>query len=140
MSQARLELKSFATSLYRARVDKGWSQSELARRIWGSIKDARGYDVARNRDLISSYERGRSAPSRENLEQLATALGLTPEQLAPDLAAPDVEKSMPAISMTMVEGRPDKVVLQVNKITTLGVAAKVIALLSEDEEKVRPGE
>lgn len=49
--------------------------------IWGTTKDKRGYDVARNRDRIGHYLRGNSYPDRENLLKLADALGIAPKRL-----------------------------------------------------------
>jgi len=59
------------------------SGSDLARAIWGSTPDPRGYDVAKNRDTIWRYEKGKSRPSRKNLIVLATALRVLPEDIDP---------------------------------------------------------
>jgi transcriptional regulator with XRE-family HTH domain len=70
-------------------LKQGLSASEVARRVWGSTKDKRGYDVARNRDRIGHYLAGTSYPEPENLQLLADALGLPIEDLAIDPADPD---------------------------------------------------
>lgn len=57
------------------------SASEVARRVWGTMKDSRGYEVARNRDRIGHYLSGTSYPEQANLEALAQAVGLSVEDL-----------------------------------------------------------
>jgi transcriptional regulator with XRE-family HTH domain len=77
------------------------SNSALARRIWGTTKDARGYDVSRNRDRISAYLSGDSLPNRDTRPKLAAALGLTEvelfgvEPLPPEAAKPAREVRPP---------------------------------------------
>jgi hypothetical protein len=58
------------------------TSSELAHRVWGTVKDTRGYDVARNRDRIGQYLRGKSYPTPENLQGIAKALGVPEAELA----------------------------------------------------------
>jgi len=72
----------FAEQLAAAMKEQGLNASEVARRIWGTKKDRRNYDVARNRDRIGHYLSGRSYPEPENLRKLAEALGIPVEQLA----------------------------------------------------------
>lgn len=126
---------TFKERLYQARVAQGWSQSDLARKIWGTYTDGRGYETARNRDRISSYERGKSVPERQNLDALAEALEVSPEELAPDVLA-DIAATgrgaAPAVQMTMMEGQPDLVHLQVDVVTKLSTASQIIKILSDD--------
>jgi transcriptional regulator with XRE-family HTH domain len=74
------------SKLIAAREAKGWSQSDLARAIWGQIPSSRGYPVARNRDRISVYEKGLNSPSPRNLKRLADALGVAPADLLDGVA------------------------------------------------------
>lgn len=120
-------LQAFAHDLHEARQRKGWSQSDLARRMWGERTDERGYKVARNRDLISVYEKGKAAPTRDNLEKLAKVLGTTVDALAPGL----LSESAPAVQMTVIEGHPDKVRLLVNTTVPFQLASQIVALLSQ---------
>jgi len=131
----RLELQSFARRLHELMVAKGFSQSDLAREVWGKVTDARGYPVAQNRDLISSYLKGRSVPGPGNMEKIAETLGVTVTELAPDATAAAVDRAHPAVSMSMVAGHADKTHLQVNQLVPLDVAAKIIALLSESAKR-----
>ncbi len=59
----------------------GITPSEIARRIWGTAKDKRGYDVARNRDRIGHYLAGTSYPTEVNLQKLADVLNMPIETL-----------------------------------------------------------
>jgi len=47
----------FAEQLAAAMKEQGLNASEVARRIWGTKKDRRNYDVARNRDAGAAHQR-----------------------------------------------------------------------------------
>ena len=72
---------TFADWLRSAMAAKGWNASDLAREMWGTITDTRGQVVARNRDRIGTYLKGRSYPSPETLTKLSAALGEPPGNL-----------------------------------------------------------
>lgn len=127
----RIEADNFARRLYELMTTQGMSQSDLARAIWGTKKDPRGYDVAKNRDRISAYVRGASIPDPQNMAKLADALGVPVDELAPDVAVDAVSRENPEIALTAVAGHPDKVHLQVYKLVPMGTAVKIIALLDE---------
>jgi transcriptional regulator with XRE-family HTH domain len=131
--RAAIMSDNFARRLMRAREAKGWSQSDLARLVWGTEKNSDGYIVAKSRGRISAYENGDATPTKNNLAALAKALGMTPEELGPELVSEEIAGStQQAISMTMVQDQPDKVHLLVNVLTSLEVASKVVGLLSTD--------
>jgi transcriptional regulator with XRE-family HTH domain len=131
----RLEIQSFARKLHNLMIAKGLSQSDLARAIWGKTQDVRGFDVAKNRDRISQYLKGLSVPEPTNMAKLAKELGVTVAELAPDATAAAVDRANPAVSMTMIAGHADKTHLQINQLVHLKTAAKIMALLSEDENR-----
>lgn len=108
------------------------TQSDLARAIWGSTTDRRGYEVAKNRDRISVYLKGNAIPDPVNMRKLADSLGVKEEDLAPDIVASAVERENPEMAMAMAPGHPDKCFLQINKLVPLTKAAKVISLLADD--------
>jgi len=85
-ARLRLELELFASRLAYFREARGWSQSDLAREVWGEIETKAGRRVAKNRDMISTYEMGKSWPDPHNLIKIAAALEVDVEELAP--AAP----------------------------------------------------
>ena len=69
------------------REAKNWSQSDLARRIWGSQTNQRtGRVGAKGRDNIFRWEKG-AHPDSSNLKLLADALGVAPTDLC-DAPAP----------------------------------------------------
>lgn len=132
----QLELEQFANRLHALRTAKGWSQSDLAREIWGEIELASGKRAAKNRDRISSYEMGKGWPDPHNLKALAKALDVSPEELAPDIVGATVEHQFPEIALTSVAGHLDKVMLRVNKLVSFETATRVMALLSEPSTHV----
>jgi transcriptional regulator with XRE-family HTH domain len=79
----QLARDEFAARLQTAMDAKGWSQSDLARRCFGTVKDSRGYNAAKGRDRISAYLNGISLPEKRTVKQLAAALGVKPDELLP---------------------------------------------------------
>lgn len=128
-------MASFARRLHHLMLEKGLSQSDVARSMWGTIQDGRGYDVAKGRDRISEYVRGQSIPEPRNLKKLAEVLDVTVEQLAPDLAAASVDRADPELSLTVVTGQADKVHLKVNRLLPLSIASQIVALISGSDER-----
>src|ERR1700678_1363651 len=57
--------ESFGSVVRRARVQKGWDQAELARRL-GTVRQ----------QAVSGWERGSSRPKRAVVAQLAELLGM----------------------------------------------------------------
>lgn len=129
----RLYTATFAKRLRDLRMTKNMSKSDLAKKIWGTTTDARGYEVAKHRARITVWENGEQTPTQENLGALAQALEVSVADLAPDLLAargPDTKK--PAILMSMVDGHPGIAMLVINTQTSLKTASKIIDLLSAD--------
>lgn len=77
----RPEYARFGQIVLHAMLKKGMNQSDLAKAIWGTVKDARGYEVAKNRDRITHYVKGRAYPEPENLAKLIEVLDLNPEDV-----------------------------------------------------------
>jgi transcriptional regulator with XRE-family HTH domain len=126
-----IEVDNFARRLHEEMNKRGWSNSDLARAVWGETKDKRGYTVARNRDRVGQYVSGKSFPDPKNLSKIAVALNVDPNDLAPDAMGAAIDKEKPAIQMTAVAGHYDKVHLTINTVVPLLVATKVIDLLAE---------
>jgi hypothetical protein len=147
----------FAQTLDRAMKKTGQSPSDVARKVWGTVKNKRGYDVARNRDRMSHYLAGTSFPTPDNLVRLAEAVGVSPEDLAldippsrgpaaagadPNLANPATAapRRTPASIGTLVQtslpaepGKPGKVLLDVYRAIPWKLAEQINALLKEAE-------
>jgi transcriptional regulator with XRE-family HTH domain len=124
----QMELEAFASRLHHFRSAKGWSPSELARQVWGEMTTRSGRKVAKNRDRISVYEKGKSWPDPHNLMKIANALGVSPEELAPDITASTIERQNPEFAMTAIAGHADKVHLKVNKLMAWNVAIMISQL------------
>jgi transcriptional regulator with XRE-family HTH domain len=126
----QMELEQFASKLQHFRSEKGGSQSDLAREVWGEIETKTGRKVAKNRDRISTYEMGKSWPDPHNLMKIAQALGVPPEELAPDITAATVDRQNPEIALVAVAGHHDKVHLKVNKLVSMTIATQIMQLLN----------
>lgn len=125
----QMELEQFASRLQQFRTEKGWSQSDLAREVWGVTKTKAGREVAKNRDRISTYEMGKSWPDPHNLMKIADALSVPPEELAPDITASTIDRQNPELALTAVAGHSDKVHLKVNKLLPMNIATLIMQLL-----------
>lgn len=128
---AELRNQEFARTLYKLLIEKGWSQSDLARRVFGATKDSRGYNVAKGRDRISVYLRGQAYPEPKTLNKIAKVLRVSVEDLAPDIHTATIDREKPEVMIHQASGHPDKVHLVVNKVVPASVAAKVMALVNE---------
>ena len=115
--------QEFAQRLARLMTKKGWRQSELARRA----------DMPR--DSVSTYVRGRTLPTPQNLQKLVVALGVTPEDLLPNhnQAVMDDDEAAMRFEMTVSDEAPNKAWLRVNQLVNLKTAIKVADLLQNDE-------
>lgn len=81
--------QAFAHRLNALMRERGWTQSDLARRAFGTYSDPKtGYILARKRERINKYVRGEQIPDPENLSLLAAAFGLTVDELIAVEAAP----------------------------------------------------
>lgn len=130
---SHLYAATFARRLRELREARNLSKSDLAKMVWGTMTDSRGYTVSRNRDRVSVYEDGKAVPSQENLKQLADALGVAVGDLAPDLVTSKTSTAKkPAISMSVVEGATDRAVLTINCQVSLALAAQIIQMISSD--------
>jgi hypothetical protein len=125
-------MAEFSRRLHHALLKKGWSQSDLARRIWNSTRTGSdGFAQVVGRDRISSYINRKSMPAPATLQKIADALDMSVAELAPNLTASAVEKETPSLELKMVEGHSDKVLLRVNQLVPLSVAAEIVALIEK---------
>lgn len=118
---ARLSKIEFARRLKKHLDRKGWRQSELARRA----------DVTR--DAVSTYARASSLPSKVNLDKIARALGVPPEELLPNVIQDGLDMQTPPYSL-MAHGTDGNLAwLTVNRLVEAKTGQAVIALLMEDK-------
>ncbi len=93
---------------------KGWTQSELARK------------AGLKRDSISTYINGKTWPDPANLKRLAATLGCTPEELIPSLTV-----KPPAAPPIQVTQDGDGMHLRISKRVSFGQASRILAILEE---------
>lgn len=133
LEQARAQ--SFAAVLGRKLMAKGWSQSDLAREIWGERTDeATGRKSAAGRYNISNYVKGITLPSPALLKKMADALEMTPEELAPDVAADVAERETPSLLVSQPAGRPDLMLVQMNLLLPTELAVRIMGIVSEAQK------
>lgn len=130
----RPEAAAFARKLHLAMLQKGMSQSDLARTVWGSTTDKTGRTVAKNRDRISEYVRAQSLPDPANLKRLADALGIPPDHLATDQVSAVIDSRDTELVMTSDPENHGHVRLRLNKRLPTTLAAQIVALISQFDE------
>lgn len=118
----------FSERLQRAMDKKGWSRSQLAREMFGTILEKRGenvYPVPKNRQTISRYLRGETVPSPETRRQLAETLDVAYQELFP--FDDPLERSGSGIAMSEVKG--GKVMLDVHLLLPIDLAMEIVKKL-----------
>jgi len=140
---SRPEYARFASALRAAMLEQKLSASEVARRVWGTTTDTRGYTVASNRDRIGHYLAGASYPEPENLAKLAEALNLPIEDLAVDKpvfvagggASYRGGRQPGDIQMTVLADQPNKARLVFDRVLDFETAMRLLQMIKEDERK-----
>lgn len=113
----------FAKRLQHFMGEKGWNQSETARRAAEHMPGKKSF----GRDNISCYVRGVSIPRSEHLHALAKALGVKPADLVPAPMTKSVESKAPALDLRDVGA--GKVWLRVNTEVPWETAVEVMKLV-----------
>lgn len=91
----------FARRVQAAMVNKGWNQSELARRAALHMPDKKF-----GRDNVSNYIRGTSMPGPTHLNALARALGVQAKELVPARGMPSADDKAPPLDVKdLTDGR-----------------------------------
>jgi len=136
----RPENLAFAKKLREAMAEKQMSASDLARAIWGTSPDPRGYPVAKNRDRIGTYLAGTGFPSKESLPKLAAALGISVDDLPTPRRSTSVREfsGQGDVVFTMLADRPGMCSLRVVKLLPIEIGLRIIALINGvlDEEEL----
>jgi transcriptional regulator with XRE-family HTH domain len=112
--------KEFAAKLNAALADKGWSQSELARR------------AGLRRDAISTYCRGTAVPSSESLEKLARALDWSASPSPLTITSKNAKPRSHRIAGFDLQQDTNGFRLRLDVVTTLEQAMEILALLKSD--------
>jgi hypothetical protein len=66
---------------------------------------------------------------------MADVLGMTVEELAPDVTADAIEKDNPSLLLHAIGGHDNMALLKVNRILPLSVAAEVIRIIEAASKK-----
>jgi len=135
-SARRPEYWDFSQVVLKAMLKKKMSQSDLAREIWGTTKDSRGHDVARNRDRITDYVKGRAYPEPKNLEKLAQALELPIEALQIDRPTKGVSRiasSQADVQLLFLAAEPDRCLFICQKVISRKLALELARRIDEAE-------
>ena len=117
----------FARRLQAALNERGWTQSELARRMAPLLKHSR-----LGRDNISKYVRGKVLPLPPALEAMAKVLEMKTSDLLPARAVQPAGAEYPPMSVKDIgEGR---VWLQINRSVTWRKALEIMRILQEEDK------
>jgi transcriptional regulator with XRE-family HTH domain len=114
----------FAKRLQDRLNDKGWTQSELARRMAPLLKESRI-----GRDNISKYVRGKVLPLPVTLEAMAKVLGVESKDLLPTRATQGTADELSPLDVRDIGA--GRVWLQVNQAVDWDVALDVMKRLRE---------
>lgn len=118
MAPKMLTKQEFGRRLYQLMISKGWRQSELARRA----------DI--QRDSVSTYVRGVTWPSQINLEKLAKALNVQPNDLLPNGYGMAVAEDEPDFEMKVSPGDTSMAWLKINRMVPFEIAVEIAHLLN----------
>jgi len=114
----------FAKRLQDALNDRGWNQSELARRMAPLLKESRI-----GRDNISKYVRGKVLPLPAALEAMAKVLGVESKDLLPTRVTQGAADELSPLDVRDIGA--GRVWLQVNQAVDWDVALDVMKRLRE---------
>lgn len=121
LSQKVLTKQEFGKRLFALMMEKGMNQSDLARA------------AKLGRDSISTYVRGRSAPSPQNLDKLCAALSVAPDELYPNYAANAAAIEEPVLQLKQVNDGTDKMWLHINMKVDAQKAIEVMQILKSKD-------
>lgn len=113
--------QEFARKLWELMVARNLSQADLAR------------ESGLGRDSVSNYVNAKTLPEPKQAKALADALGVTVPELYPGAVEAAVDAEIPAVELRQVAGHPGKAWLRVNRALSFATAAKIIALLEEED-------
>lgn len=116
---------SFPDRLARLMREKNMTRAELARHVWGTFTDERGYEVAKNRQSISKYLSGRMSPSEKTKQLLASALGVRYEDIDPN--SDPTNRPGSGITLTQINNRDSR--LDLSMILPTEIAGQVVAIV-----------
>ena len=123
LSNRHLVKAEFAKRLYNKIAERGWTQSEFARNC----------ELAR--DAISTYVRGRSIPSPQALEKMASVLNVRPEDLLPNYYESALNKQEPTFELRDVPNEEGYMWIRLNTRLPKKLAMQIFMLAQEHDGK-----
>ncbi|WP_288927182.1 helix-turn-helix transcriptional regulator [uncultured Maritimibacter sp.] len=117
----------FPDRLQRLMDKKSLNQADIARHIWGTVMDERGYTVAKNRQTIGKYLSGKIYPSPPARRKLAEALNVPYGELFPK----DDPTAVVGSGIVLHKKGADLYDLEISVSVPLTVATQVIELVKE---------
>ena len=122
--------RAFAARLRRLMMERGWNQSELARRAQPFTTGKMG------RSNISVYIRAKSLPSPTHLHALARALEVEMTELEPSIVqqAEEVISERKPFEMSSVPNMPNRVHLRIDETLSFDKALKIVQILKDESD------
>ncbi len=121
-ARKHLTKQEFGRRLYRAILEKGWTQSELARQA-GILRDS-----------VSTYIRGRNMPDAVNLKKIAKALGMKEADLLPNYDEAAIEAQInPPFEVRASAEDPTRMWVKLNRELPLATVTKLMQLLEGED-------
>lgn len=128
----QMALNEFSERLFNLMTTKGLSASDIARGMFGTTTNELGNQVAKGRDRVSHWVNAKKLPDAQNIQKLAILFGVNSEALIPQVTAP-ARGNNEKLVFEAVEGRPGFALIKVEKIVSASLAARIIAMLSEEK-------
>lgn len=119
--------QEFASRLQRAMTERGWNQSELARRATEHLEDG-----VIGRDSVSGYIRGKSLPSPSYLLALSKALNKDPEEILPSRGQSISSAKLPPLDVRDLGD--NRVWMRVNQAVDWSDALKIMQILKGEDD------
>lgn len=123
--------REFSKRLHDTLIDKGYTQSDIARRLWGNT----GSGAAAGRDKISTWVNGVALPTPKHLRELCDALGVETQDLIPGgMHAAASAETAPLKLVMMGEGKAH---LEVNANLPPEAALKIYEIVRKATDEAR---
>lgn len=122
----RMSKTPFSEKLQQLMAERDLTESDLAKRIWGTMKDEKGNTVAVNRQALNKYLRGTVVPRRTTLRKIAKALGVPDASLI--FQNDPLDRVGSGLLVSRIDNRNSR--LEVSLVVPSDVAADVVQQLA----------
>lgn len=115
--------QDFGRRLYKLMLNKGWRQSELARK------------AGMQRSSISAYIRGNTLPTPVNIDKLAAALGVSdPDDLLPKHLVGSTLSDRPVFELRAGSTGQGRVHVRLDMVMPMDIASEITALVKRAQD------